>query len=462
MTSFSEISKSVPDYPDLSLLEPPGPKPKIIVLDDDPTGTQTVRHVNVYCNWSANSIQQGLSDSNSMFYILTNSRSLTPSQTESVHKEIAANIASLEKDFILVSRSDSTLRGHYPLETDTLSKSLASAGIPIHGEIIYPFFPEGGRYTVGDVHYVRYGDQMIPAGETEFASDKAFGYKSSHLAKWIEEKTAGAYKAQDVISISLEELRALDIPGISDKLISAPLGSKIIVNSLSYDDTKVFVSAFWKAYAAGKRYLFRSAAALVKTLGGVSDKPPLSSEELSNLSQHRAGLIIAGSHVQKTTLQLEALRERKDIAFLELNQHLALYPDAFEAEAARIASEADQHISNKRTVAIMTRRDRFDSGQGKEAELKLSASISEKLTGIVARLKSSPGFIIAKGGITSSDTATRGIGMEKALVLGQILPGVPVWQAGPETRFPGLVYVVFPGNVGDEDALKKAVEKFMQ
>jgi uncharacterized protein YgbK (DUF1537 family) len=82
------------------------------------------------------------------------------------------------------------------------------------------------------------------------------------------------------------------------------------------------------------------------------------------------------------------------------------------------------------------------------------------LISIVRGLQVRPRFLIAKGGITSSDVATRGLGVRRALVRGQILPGVPVWRLGAEARFPGLDYVVFPGNVGGDTALADAVRKF--
>jgi uncharacterized protein YgbK (DUF1537 family) len=76
---------------------------------------------------------------------------------------------------------------------------------------------------------------------------------------------------------------------------------------------------------------------------------------------------------------------------------------------------------------------------------------------VVRALTIRPRYLVAKGGITSSDIATQGLGVRRALVLGQILPGVPVWQLGPETRHPALVYIVFPGNVGGPQALAEIV-----
>ena len=66
-------------------------------------------------------------------------------------------------------------------------------------------------------------------------------------------------------------------------------------------------------------------------------------------------------------------------------------------------------------------------------------------------------FIIA-GGITSSDVGTKALAVKKANVLGQIKPGIPVWQTGEESKFPMTPYVIFPGNVGEITTLREAVE----
>ena len=172
---------------------------------------------------------------------------------------------------MIISRGDSTLRGHYPLETQLLADGLTkSEGAVVDGEIICPFFPEGGRYTMDNIHYVKEQDNLVPAGMTEFAKDKTFGYKSSDLTEYVEEKTAGKYKKEDCITISLEELNALDIQGIKAKLISAKDMAKIIVNAVSYADLKVFCAALVLAMKEGKHYMARTAAAFTKVMGRVS------------------------------------------------------------------------------------------------------------------------------------------------------------------------------------------------
>ena len=436
---------------------------KIIVLDDDPTGVQTVHDIYVYTDWSVASIREGFADDTPMFFILTNSRGLTAGDTEILHAEIAANICKVSEetgqDFIIISRSDSTLRGHYPLETATLKESVERlTNRKIDGEIMMPFFQEGGRLTIGDVHYVACGDTLVPAADTEFAGDKTFGYAHSHLGEWIEEKTGGQFTKNSVTYITLDELRAMNYAGIRRKLMAVTGFNKVVVNAVEYADVKVFVTAL-AGVLDRKNFLFRTAAALPKIIGQVSDKPLLNREELINTSNQNGGFIIVGSHVKKTTQQLEHLMELPYIAFIEFNCYLVVDDAALERELERVIGLANEHIRNGKTVAVYTRRERFDlAGASKEDSLKLSLKIADAVTRIASSISVRPNFIIAKGGITSSDVGTKALQVKKALVMGQILHGIPVWLTGPESRFPDMPYVIFPGNVGSVTALKEAAE----
>ena len=76
-----------------------------------------------------------------------------------------------------------------------------------------------------------------------------------------------------------------------------------------------------------------------------------------------------------------------------------------------------------------------------------------------SQLHVKPAYIIAKGGITSSDVGTKALKVKKALVMGQIQKGIPVWLTGEESKFPGMPYIIFPGNVGDKDTLRLIVEE---
>ena len=157
------------------------------MLDDDPTGTQTVHNIPVLTEWSVASLRAELANDLPCFYILTNSRSLPLPGAQAMNVEIARNLREAshqaQRDFVIVSRSDSTLRGHFPGEVDALANALEQ---DFDGWLIIPFFLEGGRYTIGNVHYVAEGDKLVPAGETPFARDSAFGYRASNLREWVE------------------------------------------------------------------------------------------------------------------------------------------------------------------------------------------------------------------------------------------------------------------------------------
>ncbi|MEG0379032.1 MAG: four-carbon acid sugar kinase family protein, partial [Eubacterium sp.] len=357
---------------------------KIVVLDDDPTGVQTVHDVSVYTDWSEESIRDGFSEENSMFFILTNSRGMTVKETEAIHREIAENILKISaetgKEFVVISRSDSTLRGHYPLETETLRETLeAGSKIKIDGEIIFPFFKEGGRFTIDNIHYVLEDDLLVPAGQTEFAKDKSFGYKASHLGKWCEEKSSGKFKEKDVTTISLEDLRNYEIEKITKALCEVEHFNKIVVNAIDYVDVKIFVIALIEAMNRGKNFMFRSAAAITKVLGGVSDQPLLSHDALILEENKNGGIIIVGSHVNKTTAQLEALKNSEaPIEFVEFNQHLVLEENGLEKEVERVVGIVDALIQQGKTAAVYTRRDRFDlDTDDKDEQLKVSVKISD-------------------------------------------------------------------------------------
>lgn len=437
---------------------------KIVVLDDDPTGVQTVHDVSVYTDWTEDSIRKGFEEDNKLFYILTNSRGFTTRQTIKCHQEIISCVEKMAKEtgkeYLIMSRSDSTLRGHYPLETELLKEGFEADGKKkADGEILCPFFKEGGRFTINNVHYVKTGDELVPAGQTEFAKDKTFGYTHSNLCKYVEEKTKGKYKAEDVTCISLEDLRQLRIEKIADQLMAVSGFGKVIVNAVDYCDLKVFAVALYHAMDAGKNFIFRAAAALVKVMGAITDRPLLTRKDMMVKETENGGIIVVGSHTEKTTSQLEALKRVEGLEFIEFKSELVLDEVAFDKEIEAVLKKEEALIRTGKTVVVYTRRKLLSvENDTKEEALKRSVKISDAVQSLVGRLSVTPAFVIAKGGITSSDIGTKALRVKRANVMGQIRPGIPVWQTGEESKFPLTPYVIFPGNVGEIETLKEAVE----
>jgi uncharacterized protein YgbK (DUF1537 family) len=430
----------------------------VIVLDDDPTGTQTVHGVRVRSDWPVERLVEEFMAGSPALYLLTNSRSLAQDSAAALNREIGENLSAAsriaKRDFAVISRSDSTLRGHFPREVTALAESLGQSHA-FDAWVLVPFFLEGGRYTIDDVHYVAENERLVPAGETQFARDKAFGYQSSNLRAWVEEKTGGKISADRVASISISSLRQGGPREVTRQLLGLPRGAVCIANAASYRDLEVLVLGLLSAEAQGRRYLYRTAASFVRVRAGIAPRPLLSRADL-HLPAQGAGLVIAGSYVARTTAQIDALLRETGICRVEVQVNALLDQSTREAELARSGQAANRLLAAGHDVLIYTSRELISTADA-EGSLAIGRVVSEGLVSLVRGLETRPRYLLAKGGITSSDIATRGLGIHRALVLGQILPGVPVWQAGPESRFPGLDVIIFPGNVGEPDAMVQIV-----
>jgi len=445
----------------------------IVVLDDDPTGTQTVYDLPVITEWSLETLDAEFSRGTPAFYIMTNSRSLTPDAAEVLNKEIATRLLvtaeKYDRRLSIVSRSDSTLRGHYPLETDAIADTLQTLGKggSIDGQIIAPFFLEGGRLTIDDVHYVAEGSNLIPAAETPFAKDAAFGFTQSNLLDYVEEKSKGTIKKAEVQSITIDDVRRGGPERVRAKLKCLSNMQACVVNAVSLRDMEVFALGLLDAEAKDmKRFVVRSAATFVQARIGLPKRPILTANAINNddaLSsaaggKKTGGLVVVGSYVPKTTAQLESLLALDGMEKIEINV-LDLIDS--EKRPTTISSTLDQVqkaiACGKNTVVYTSRK--LMTGNDPSESLTIGNSVSDGLVSIVSKLEVQPRFIIAKGGITSSDVATKGLGIKRAMVLGQAAPGIPVWSIGEEGKFPGMSYVVFPGNVGGNDELSKLVSR---
>lgn len=420
----------------------------IVVLDDDPTGTQTVYDVPVITSWEEAVIEEEITKS-PVFFILTNSRSLQVNEANELAELIGERLHYLSKkhnkQLIVVSRGDSTLRGHYPNEVDAFAKGMQLENAT---HILAPAFFEGGRFTYNNIHYVKEGDEFIPANETPFAQDNTFGYQNANLNNWIIEKYKGKINNHAIDSLSLEMLRTKSTKKIINTIESLNK-SHIVVNATSYLDLQLAALAVLRS---NRSFLLRTSASFVNAITAIEAKEPLSKDEILDDFRGKGALTVIGSYVPKTTAQLNVFKQHADAVFLELDVTNVRDETLFQKEIEFISKQVNQHLSEDKNVVFHTSR-KIIKGNTKAESLAIVNNVSSGVISIIKNLKHQPKYIIAKGGITSSDVATKGLNVKRAFTIGQALKGVPVWKLGNETKFPNMPYIIFPGNVGDKDAL---------
>lgn len=428
---------------------------KLVVLDDDPTGTQTVHDVAVVTSWDRDTLRSELQRSD-VFYVLTNSRAMPEREAVAAAAEIGTTLRELADELgveiVVDSRSDSTLRGHFPAELDALCGGLGDSDAI---RLLVPFFAEGGRLTVHGTHYVRTDTDLVPVADTEFARDRLFGYANSWLPDWVQERTGGAVGADDVVTIDIDTLRRGGPDAIADILAGAAPGTVVVGDAVDDGDIEVLAAGVLAAEAAGRRIVYRTAASFVRIRAGIERRDLLDAAELI-AGRDGPPLVIVGSHVQRTGTQLEECLALDGVSGIALDVDAVLVADEREPVTDVCVAEIDQALSVGRCPVLYTSRGQRTGADPAETML-IGQRVSDAVCEIVERIRVAPSAIVAKGGITASDVATEALGVRRAVVLGQIQPGVPVWRLGPESRHPGCAYVVYPGNVGPPSGLADVV-----
>ena len=438
------------------------------VLDDDPTGSQSVHDVQVVTVLDEDTYDAALGGEAATCFVLTNSRSVGEhAAIQLTHRAASGLIAVASRRgarIDLISRSDSTLRGHVMAEVGALAAvRRESSGRGTDGVLLIPAFVEAGRLTAGDIHWARTSGGLVPVGETEFARDPVFGYATSDLRDFVAEKSGGASSRDDVASISLADIRLGGPSRVRDLLAEVAGGTWVIVNAAEYSDLETVACAVLQSERAGQSFLFRTGPSFVRALSGLEPRTPLRGQEIrpaAGRGQH--GLIVVGSHVSQTTRQVAALQARGGITGIELDVPALLRSagapgaagDVVQATARQVAGalgQADVLLYTSRTLI---------QGRSTQRSLAISRTVSAalgRITGLA--LPARPAWIIAKGGITSHDVAVQGLGMRRAEVAGQLFDGlISVFRpADADPDAIGMPYVVFPGNVGDEQMLSQAV-----
>ncbi|MGA7181023.1 MAG: four-carbon acid sugar kinase family protein [Thiobacillaceae bacterium] len=425
---------------------------KIIVLDDDPTGSQTVHSCLLLTRWDEANLREALLDEAPLFFVLTNTRGMDATHAAAVTREVCHKLkltldglSAEGKAYnpIFVSRSDSTLRGHYPVETDVMAEELG----PFDAHFLIPAFFEGGRYTRNSIHYLVVDGAPTPVHETEFARDSVFGYRHSFLPDYVEEKTAGRIKAGEVERFLLADVRG----DVFARLMALHANVCCAVDAETQADLNHFADQLQAAAARGKRFLFRSAASLITALAKLPPQPVAAEAMHAYVRDNKPGAVIVGSHVKKTTAQLAMLLKVPGVIGLEVDvDRIRLEGKTLLAEVLGVAARA--HAEGCTPVIYTSRVEREFPDQ--ISRLAFGETVSGFLIDVVRGLPRSLGFLVSKGGITSNDVLSDGLALKTSTVLGQILPGCSVVRCPADhPRYPDLPVVIFPGNVGDDDAL---------
>jgi len=420
---------------------------RIIVLDDDPTGSQTVHSCLLLTSWDVETLREALTDDSPLFFILTNTRSLDSQEARGVTREVCRNLKLALKDSraipIFASRSDSTLRGHYPIETDVMEEELG----PFDAHFLIPAFIEAGRITRDSIHYQKVNQKDVPVHESEFARDPLFGYKNSFLPAYVQEKTEGRVRSQQVERFLLADLRK----GCFDRLMGLTGNTCCVVDAENQQDLDRFAADSLAAVEKGKRFLFRCAASLLTSLAHLPPQPIPYDQMKYVVRDGKPGAIVAGSYVKKTTQQIGELLKMPGVIPVEVPVE-KISSQREELYNGILLSVEQVHREGKTSVVYTSRMEkRFPDPQ---EQVSFGKGVSAFLASVVQNLPDTLGFLISKGGITSNDVLNKGLQLRASRVLGQIYPGCSVVCIPPDhPRFPKMPVVIFPGNVGDDRAL---------
>ena len=278
-----------------------------------------------------------------------------------------------------------------------------------------PAFIESGRFTIDGTHYMRDGERLIPVSESEFARDNVFGYKHSHLVDYFQEK-GGNPKDYD------------------------------IVNAQNYEELNAFRDAlFAEIEGEDCAVVIRSSSSLPRSMSGIADKPFLTRQDLG-IQANGTGIFIVGSHVKKTTEQLDYLLKSPGVKGIELPiDDILNHSDALMSKTLK---SIETLSANGITPVVYTARKEVRI-EDADQRLRLGQTVSDFLVDIVRQLPVCPNYLVAKGGITSHDILTKGLAVKTARVMGQVINSVPCVMT---ERFP---YIIFPGNVGSPRSLEE-------
>jgi uncharacterized protein YgbK (DUF1537 family) len=437
---------------------------KVIVIDDDPTGSQTVHSAPLLLRWDPDSLRRGLRHPSPLLFVLANTRALEPEAARERVRKICRGLRLVLADleaageldrWLVVSRSDSTLRGHFPLEVDVIAGELG----PFDATLLVPAFLPGGRTTRGGVHYL-HGE---PVHTTDFARDRLFGFSSSFLPDWVSEKTGGVIPAEAVERLDLAELdgSGADLQARVDSFSAQRV---VAVDAERPEQLAALGEAVWRSE---RRLLFQSAASLINGLVPLPpqllDRSGLAALRRCDASGERLPvLVVVGSHVPLADQQLEQLLqdsacEGVEISVTKLARALEgpTAPELIRSLERSWLEQLQTALDQGRTPVLFSSRGELVCASAEERRC-FGLALAALMARLAAALAPQLGLIISKGGITTHTLLADGLGLDGVELQGQLLPGLSLVLTPADAMVPDLPVITFPGNLGDANSLRDA------
>ncbi len=443
---------------------------KIIIIDDDPTGSQTVHNCYLLLKWDYKTLFRALKSDSKLLFILANTRSLSRDDLKIRLKEICFSLKKVldnpifaEEDFIFISRGDSTLRGHNFLEPFIINQLLG----PFDATFYIPAFIEGNRITINGSHFVN----NIPVHETIFAKDKVFGFATSNIKELLYKQSNCQINKEKIENITITDLESLDISNkkpFFEYIKKLSNNTKVIVDAKNYSHLNQF-SFLIKELAKKKKFLFRTAASFISSLSSIetNNKQNIYYSQLRRKNKNNAfmqGIIIVGSYVELTTLQLNKILELNICKAIEINVEkiYALFKlnnedDQLNSLKKIILNSIRYEISQNLIPVLFTSR-KIICHSDENDLINFNNYLSVFIAEIVSEIRNEIGYLISKGGVTTNYILSKGFNADEVYLEGQILPGISLVTLDIPNKKDKLPIVTFPGNIGNEIALVKVLE----
>jgi uncharacterized protein YgbK (DUF1537 family) len=423
-------------------------QPPLIVVDDDPTGTQAVAGVPVLLEWDPGLVAETAAARPPAIHLMTNARAYSPSEArELTRSATAAAVEALGRPRVVL-RGDSTLRGHLLDEYLGLCEAAYEGTRP--PLLLVPALPAAGRVTVGGVHLLERDGVRVPLHETEYARDPSFAYRDARLLRWAEERSSGLLRAVDGSEVPLERLRSEGAGAVAEALLelaARPRPAACAPDAETLDDLATIAEGLRQAEAAGAPVAVRCAPTFAGVLGGC-----LATRRATIPHERGPLVVVCGSWVPASTRQLARLVAAYPSALVEVDV-LALASTHADEEIERAARDVSHRLAADDLAVLATPRERPDGTEG----LAAGHLIAVNLARVLRHLDPAPAVVVAKGGVTSAVTAREGLGARRGEVVGPLLDGVALWRL-PTDGDRTIPYVVFPGNVGGDDTLRELVD----